>query len=504
MRGLPIGPVVVALLIAAGSALAFQEPGGPEVMARGPLHEAFAAPVVYNPTPGVVVPKAPPGPVEEQPPDQKPQGRDVEWIPGYWAWDDERADFLWISGIWRDLPPGRQWVPGYWSPAEGGSRWTPGFWSPVAANGQVSYLPVPPRSLEIGPNAPQPGPECLWMPGSWAWAEDRYLWRPGYWFQSQPSWVWVPPSYVPTPAGYVFVDGFWDFPIERRGVIFAPVVFQPAVILQPAYVYTPSVVLSIGGLTANLFIRPSCHQYYFGDYYAYAAEGPRSGYVAWFSYQQQRIGYDPIYASMAMRHRDEPEWDRRVRSEYTYRVEHREARPAPTFLAQREQVERRRERGEDVRGLETAHPLGHPGPGAESARRLEPVRETHRADLGARQENVRRVQQDRARLESAAPHSAHAHAEPHPPHHMEIPHSTIAARPAPTRGHAEPLHHAPPAHPDGHEAFRPSFALQPHREPIAHPSTMPRHAEPQARPAAEHHAEPRPKPTEHHKPGKEH
>ena len=47
-------------------------------------------------------------------------GDNVVWIPGYWSWDDSRNDFLWVSGIWRNLPPGRQWVPGYWSEAAGG------------------------------------------------------------------------------------------------------------------------------------------------------------------------------------------------------------------------------------------------------------------------------------------------------------------------------------------------------------------------------------------------
>lgn len=53
--------------------------------------------------------------IEEVPPEQKPTGDNVDWIPGYWAWDDERTDFLWVSGIWRSLPPGRQWVSGYWA-----------------------------------------------------------------------------------------------------------------------------------------------------------------------------------------------------------------------------------------------------------------------------------------------------------------------------------------------------------------------------------------------------
>ena len=87
---------------------------GVEVLTRGPVHEAFAETVTFDPEPGIVVPKAPPAAIEEMPPEQRPEGANVAWIPGYWAWDDERTDFLWVSGIWRALPPGRQWVPGYW------------------------------------------------------------------------------------------------------------------------------------------------------------------------------------------------------------------------------------------------------------------------------------------------------------------------------------------------------------------------------------------------------
>ena len=34
----------------------------------------------------------------------KPDGANVVWVTGYWAWDDMRKDFIWISGIWRDTP----------------------------------------------------------------------------------------------------------------------------------------------------------------------------------------------------------------------------------------------------------------------------------------------------------------------------------------------------------------------------------------------------------------
>src|SRR3954467_5100809 len=88
---------------------------GMQVLTQGPVHEAFAEPVVYDPQPGPVIPKQPPAPIEEMPPEQKPEGEDVQWVPGYWACDDSRNDFLWISGIWRAVPPGRQWVAGYWN-----------------------------------------------------------------------------------------------------------------------------------------------------------------------------------------------------------------------------------------------------------------------------------------------------------------------------------------------------------------------------------------------------
>ncbi len=56
---------------------------GVEVLTQGPIHEAFAEPVAYNPEPGEIVPQEPPQAVEEIPPDEKPDG-DPLWIPGYW------------------------------------------------------------------------------------------------------------------------------------------------------------------------------------------------------------------------------------------------------------------------------------------------------------------------------------------------------------------------------------------------------------------------------------
>ena len=91
-----------------------------QILTRGPVHEAFAESVSSRPEPGLLVAVAPPEPIEELPPEQPLEGDNVTWISGYWAWDDDQNDFLWISGVWRNLPPGRQWVPGYWSALEDG------------------------------------------------------------------------------------------------------------------------------------------------------------------------------------------------------------------------------------------------------------------------------------------------------------------------------------------------------------------------------------------------
>ena len=144
---------------------------GVQVLTRGPVHEAFAETVSFDPQPGIVVPKAPPEAIEEVPPDQKPEGDNVAWIPGYWAWDDERADFLWVSGIWRALPPGRQWVPGYWSKVAQGYQWTSGYWADAAV-AEVEYLPEPPETVETGPSAAATSADQTWVPGCWVWHQQ--------------------------------------------------------------------------------------------------------------------------------------------------------------------------------------------------------------------------------------------------------------------------------------------------------------------------------------------
>ena len=160
---------------------------GVEELTRGPVHEAFAAAVSNDPEPGMSVKTAPPALIEEVPPDQRPAGDNVSWIPGYWGWDDESTDFIWISGVWRNMPPGRQWTPGYWGEADGQWQWISGYWADSTLE-EVAYLPKPPKSIESGPNVEAPSRNHIWISGTWVTREERYAWRPGYWESGHQDW----------------------------------------------------------------------------------------------------------------------------------------------------------------------------------------------------------------------------------------------------------------------------------------------------------------------------
>jgi WXXGXW repeat (2 copies) len=278
-------------------------PKGVEVLTRGPIHEAFASPLT-EPKATPQIAKKPPAPIDELPPEERPEG-DVIWIGGYWGWDDDRADYLWVSGCWRTKPAGKEWVPGYWREVGSNWQWVSGFWTnaPEAKAAPTTYHPEPPAPPNIAPVGDAPDKDMIHIPGYWMWSGDRYVWRAGYWTRVREGYVYVPSHYRWTPYGYVFVSGYWDYTVARRGLLYAPVTVDVAIV-GVGYRYTPYYAVRDTIVLDSMFVRPAFGAYYFGDYY-----GPRYvaiGFEPCVFYSRRH--YEPIIVYERWNHRSEPRW----------------------------------------------------------------------------------------------------------------------------------------------------------------------------------------------------
>ena len=307
-----------------------------QVLAQGPVHEAYAQPVNTQADAATIVTKPPPDAIEELPPDQRPEGDRVQWIPGYWAWDADQGDYLWVSGSWRMPPPGRRWLPGHWQEVDTGWVWVAGFWAPGKVN-ELQYLPPPPPTLDDGPSAPAPDESSTYVAGCWVHQETRFLWRPGHWIAYAPGWVWTPACYIWTPSGCLFNDGYWDHPLDERGLLFAPVRFGKAW-WSDRRAFTPQYVIHQDFLLGALFVGPARQHYYFGDYFEPAYE--KRGFVAWTDDRKGRNTYDPMFGYYHHQHAADPSWERGLRELYRARQSGDVPRPPRTLLLQIEAVKK--------------------------------------------------------------------------------------------------------------------------------------------------------------------
>jgi YXWGXW repeat-containing protein len=421
-------------------------PDDVEVLTRGPIHEAFAQPTTQMPAPGPIVPKKPPAPLNELPPDAQPEG-DMMWIPGYWSYDDERGDFLWVSGIWRAPPPDRQWMPGYWEQIDGGYRWISGYWA-GRTDTTAELLPALPEPIQEAV-PPAPNANDIYAPGTWVYQDNRYWWRPGQWIAGRAGWIWNPAHYVWTPGGYVFVDGYWDYDLDRRGITFAPVYVSPNVYARPGWAYRPQYALGVNALLGSLFVRPAVNQYFFGDYYdpGYA----RRGYTPWVDYRVHSGVADPLLGYYRWQHRNDAQWERQLNTLYATRRTNVNARPPRTLVLQER-------KGVDS-ALRVAVPLKNLNT---TAFKLQPVTKAHVEEIRKNNENWHNFSVQRGRVETAVKHPvAPSVKTPHPPParvtlpKTTVQHPTVKNTPPPRPVAPKVTPKAPPPHKEKGKASLP-------------------------------------------------
>ncbi len=423
-------------------------PTGSEVLTRGPVHEAFAKPVTVDPEAPLIVPKQPPEALQEMPPAERPAGASIVWVPGYWAWDADRADFIWVSGCWRNAPPNTYWVPGYWLRLDTGWEWIAGFWKPIVAQPQqIEYLPAPPPAVEVAAPGKPPMADQIWVPGCWYWLEGRYVQRHGYWLAPQAGWVWVPAHYAWTPRGYIFCAGHWDYDLDSRGVLFTPAYFPPEVRVRAGFVFCPGVCVDLGILRVNLFAYPRYGHYCFGDYYddAYL----RVGIYPWYRCQTVHTWYDPLFVYDRWHFaRTEPNWARHQEQEFELRRSHRDLRPARTYA----EYEVQRERLPVARRPE--RPLVQPvkafAVSQSTPVKFERISPAERQQLAVRSTEVRNLRTERNQWEAPAAHTASAGsavarpqppttAKPEPPVRPTVASKTARPTPQPKPGKKAPM-----------------------------------------------------------------
>jgi|GEM_PF-1987088 len=222
---------------------------------NGPVHEAFVAPVSAE----LLIDA-----VEFEPPElineRIPKQLDIqaEWISGYWKWDLNANDFVWVSGVWRRPPPGHQWISSFWKEYKGDWIRVPGYWSRIPEQ-SADFISMPPPDPIDENMAPPPSSNYFWVNGHWYFMfnQHEYQWVPGHWEEFDPQWVLVPAHYVWRPGGYVYIPAYWDWPIEERGTAYASVMIDPDYRYRVAF--EPILILNPDKLVKQLLL-------YYPDY----------------------------------------------------------------------------------------------------------------------------------------------------------------------------------------------------------------------------------------------
>jgi hypothetical protein len=129
------------------------------------------------------------------------------------------------------------------------------FASPVTGEveaGLVVSMEPPENVDEVPPEYRPEGDDVIWIPGYWAWEEERkdFIWISGVWRRLPPGHRWVPGYWSRVDRGWQWVSGFWSPEAEEQVTYYDP---PPATLEEGPTSEAPG---------DNYFWSPGCWYYY--------------------------------------------------------------------------------------------------------------------------------------------------------------------------------------------------------------------------------------------------
>jgi hypothetical protein len=294
--------------------------------------------------------------------------------------------------------------------------------------------------------------------------------------------VWVPAHYVFTPAGYVFVDGYWDYTLADRGLLFAPVFINRTVWSQPRWVFQPRFAVYPDFVMTALFVRRGWNCYYFGDFFE--QNYVQAGFRPWFDIRIGRASFDPLFSYY--RWREGPTWNQNLRNLYVARFQGEAPRPPRTLVQQTQLIQNITNKTVTVNNIRNVTVVAPVNKFESKTIKLVKVTPAQRQEVRKAVQQVRQVSQERAKVQAQIIAKGVPTKPTDKPHvaKIELPKATAPVKPR--EGHKPP---PPPTAPKHEEK------PLPRHEPPPKPEVKTGHR-PEEKPAPKPPEKPAPKPPE--------